>query len=165
MERYLNEVPVKKGDCYLIKSGMIHAICEGVIIAEIQQSSDLTYRVYDYGRPRELHREKALDVIDFRLKGENLGIDESEMPYNCWINLCKNEYFSIDKAMIDGIIENKSDINRCSILTCVAGQGVIVTENSRENIGAGDSFLIPAMLGKYEINGNLTILKSQPMPN
>ena len=53
-EDYLNVVDVKKGDCFLINSGLVHAFCEGLIIAEIQQNSDVTYRVYDYGRPREL---------------------------------------------------------------------------------------------------------------
>lgn len=55
VENYLNKVEVKKGDCFLINSGLVHAICEGVIIAEIQQNSDITYRIYDYGRPREIH--------------------------------------------------------------------------------------------------------------
>ena len=50
---------------FLINSGLVHAICEGLIIAEIQQNSDVTYRVYDYGRPREIHVEKSLDVINF----------------------------------------------------------------------------------------------------
>ena len=59
-EDYLNVVDVKKGDCFLINSGLVHAICEGLIIAEIQQNSDVTYRVYDYGRPREIHVEKSL---------------------------------------------------------------------------------------------------------
>ena len=66
-EDYLNVVDVKKGDCFLINSGLVHAICEGLIIAEIQQNSDVTYRVYDYGRPREIDVEKSLDVINFDL--------------------------------------------------------------------------------------------------
>ena len=70
-EEYLNKIEVKKGDCFLINSGLVHAICEGVIIAEIQQSSDITYRIYDYGRPREIHVEKSMDVIDFNLKPIN----------------------------------------------------------------------------------------------
>ena len=54
-EDYLNIIEVKKGDFFLINSGLVHAICEGLVIAEIQQNSDITYRVYDYGRPREIH--------------------------------------------------------------------------------------------------------------
>ena len=67
LDKYLNKVPVKKGDFFYVQSGLVHAICEGVIIAEIQQSSDTTYRVYDYNRGREIHVEKALYVIDFSL--------------------------------------------------------------------------------------------------
>ena len=81
VEDYLNTIPVKKGDCFLINSGLVHAICEGVIIAEIQQSSDITYRVYDYGRPREIHVEKALDVINFDLQCENLS-EKEEIKYD-----------------------------------------------------------------------------------
>lgn len=64
----LNAVPVHKGDCFLIPAGTLHAICKGIVIAEVQQNSNVTYRVYDYGRvgadgkPRALHVEKALDV-------------------------------------------------------------------------------------------------------
>ena len=68
VEDCLNRIKVKKGDAFLINSGLVHAICSGLVIAEIQQNSDITYRVYDYGRPREIHVEKSLEVIDFDLK-------------------------------------------------------------------------------------------------
>ena len=77
-EDYLNKIEVKKGDSFLINSGLVHAICEGVIIAEIQQNSDITYRIYDYGRPREIHVEKSLEVIDFDLKAINSSKKELE---------------------------------------------------------------------------------------
>ena len=70
--KILNVVDVKKGDCFLINSGLVHAICSGLVIAEIQQNSDITYRVYDYGRPREIHVEKSLEVIDFNSKPKKL---------------------------------------------------------------------------------------------
>ena len=68
VEECLNRIKVKKGDAFLINSGLVHAICSGLVIAEIQQNSDITYRVYDYGRPREIHVEKSLEVIDFNSK-------------------------------------------------------------------------------------------------
>ncbi len=71
LDEYMNKISVKKGDVYFIQSGLIHAIGPGVIIAEIQQNSDTTYRVYDYNRGRELHIAKALDVIDPTLKRED----------------------------------------------------------------------------------------------
>ncbi|MCQ2969400.1 MAG: class I mannose-6-phosphate isomerase, partial [Clostridium sp.] len=92
-EEFLNYIDVKKGDAFLIKSGMIHAICGGTIILEIQQNSDITYRVYDYGRPRKLHIEKAIDIIDFSLQAENLSNNEIK-NYNGYSlsKLCENQY-------------------------------------------------------------------------
>ena len=65
----MNKIKIQKGDTYFIQSGLIHAICEGAIIAEIQQNSNTTYRVYDYNRGREIHVDKALDVVDLGLEG------------------------------------------------------------------------------------------------
>ena len=62
----------------MINSGLVHAICSGLVIAEIQQNSDITYRVYDYGRPREIHVEKSLEVIDFNSKPKKLVEDDTE---------------------------------------------------------------------------------------
>jgi mannose-6-phosphate isomerase len=66
-ERCLQRVPVAKGDVIFVPAGAIHALGPGIIVAEIQQNSDTTYRIYDWGRPRALHIEKALDVLDFDL--------------------------------------------------------------------------------------------------
>ncbi|SHJ87266.1 mannose-6-phosphate isomerase, type 1 [Clostridium cavendishii DSM 21758] len=163
VEKFLNKIEVKKGDCFLINNGLVHAICEGVIIAEIQQNSDVTYRVYDYGRPRELHIEKALDVIDFSLQCDNLsGIEEVFNGYKKSI-LCETEYFAIEKITIESSFDTTSYIEHFDILTCVDGNGNIVGEGFNEEINLGDSLLIPASLGAYEIQGNLTVLKSYPM--
>ncbi len=163
LEDYLNEFPVKQGDCFLINSGTLHAICGGVILVEIQQNSDVTYRVYDYGRPRELHLEKALQVIDFDLKAENLSKGlEQPLKNNCWYNICQSEYFSLEKACISGVLKENSDLNRFSILTCVEGEGLIRGRGFRERIALGDSYLIPAALGEYQLEGEATLLKSYP---
>lgn len=162
VEKYLNKVNVKKGDFFLINSGLIHAICEGVIIAEIQQNSDITYRVYDYGRPRELHVKKALDVIDLSLQAEE-AMEKEEITNDYTKRmLCKTKYFGIEKYIINGELKDKSDIERFYIITCVEGQGVIKGENFNEPIKMGDSYLIPASLKNYKVKGNLTILKSYP---
>jgi mannose-6-phosphate isomerase len=164
VESYLNKIKVKKGDCFLINSGLVHAICEGVIIAEIQQNSDVTYRVYDYGRPREIHVEKALDVINFNLQCENLSQKEEikHEGYNQSL-LCKNEYFGIEKITIDSQYNDRSDIEKFDMLTCVDGEGTIEGKEFIEKIKTGDSYLIPANLGEYSIKGKATILKSYPV--
>lgn len=164
VEEYLNKIPVKKGDCFLINSGLVHAICEGVIIAEIQQNSDVTYRVYDYGRPREIHVEKALDVINFNLQCENLS-EKEEVKYNGYSHslLCKNEYFGIEKISVEEEFNDKSNEEAFYIYTCVEGSGYIKGNNFSEEIKIGDSILIPATLGEYKIEGNIKVLKSYPV--
>ena len=162
-EDYLNVISVKKGDCFLINSGLVHAICEGLIIAEIQQNSDITYRVYDYGRPREIHVEKSLDVIKFDLEAKNLSNNEvKEFDGFSRVDFCENEYFGIQKFDITTEWTDESDKERFFILTCVEGNGTIEGEGFSEEIKMGDSFLIPATLGKYTVKGNITVLKSYP---
>jgi mannose-6-phosphate isomerase len=161
-EEYLNKIEVKKGDCFLINSGLVHAICEGAIIAEIQQNSDITYRIYDYGRPREIHVEKSLDVIDFDLKTINLS-ESKLVQFEGYEKgtLCKSDYFTIEKYIIDGKVSESSDENKFFILTCVEGSAYILSNNNEKvKILKGDSILIPASLGNYTIEGNLTLLKS-----
>ena len=161
-EEYLNKIEVKKGDCFLINSGLVHAICEGVIIAEIQQSSDITYRIYDYGRPREIHVEKSMDVIDFNLKPINASGKKlvSFCGYEKGI-LCASEYFTIEKYVVSSEVSENSDIKKFFIFTCVDGKGTIISEDgTKMDILRGDSILIPAKLGKYTIQGELTLLKS-----
>lgn len=160
LDEYLNKIPVKKGDFFYIQSGLVHAICEGIIIAEIQQNSDITYRVYDYNRGREINVAKALDVIDFSLKGENLkGIEVSKEGYNKTY-LCLSNYFTIQKYNIKISAKEKSDEDRFYLFTCVDGNGVIKYNGGEEKMLMGDSIFIPAYLGKYELIGNFTLLKS-----
>ncbi|MFT8316332.1 MAG: type I phosphomannose isomerase catalytic subunit [Clostridium sp.] len=159
-DKYLNKIFVKKGEVYFVKSGLVHAIGQGVIIAEIQQNSDTTYRVYDYNRGRELHIDKALDVIDFRLKGEqSIGLKVENEYYNkTFYSLC--DKFSLEFYEIKSGLQEESDRERFYIFTCVEGEGVIYFNDGHEKIKYGDSILIPAYLGKYEIKGNLKLLKS-----
>lgn len=160
LEPYMNKINVKKGDVYFVKSGLIHAIGEGVIIAEIQQNSDTTYRVYDYGRDRELHIEKALDVVDLSLKGEkSAGIKiEKDSCNKTYLCLCKD--FSLEMYNVKTEVEEVSDEERFFVFTVVDGEGEIVYKDGVESLKNGDSVLIPASLGKYTLRGNMKALKS-----
>jgi mannose-6-phosphate isomerase len=163
-DNLMNKVYVNKGDVYFVKSGLIHAIGEGVIIAEIQQNSDTTYRVYDYNRGRELHIDKALDVVDLNLRGEKsrglkLEGDEYSKTYYC---LCEN--FALELYDINKSLKECSDIERFYIFTVVDGEGEIIYKDGSEKIKKGDSLMIPAALGSYEIKGNIKLLKSY-VPN
>lgn len=160
LDDYLNRVPVKKGDFFYVQSGLVHAICEGTLIAEIQQSSDTTYRVYDYNRGREIHVDKALDVIDFSLKCESSKNPvESHDGYNKTM-LCREKYFAIEKYDIRDSVKESSNEDRFFLFTCVDGNGIIKYKDGSEKIFMGDSILIPATLGEYELEGNFTLLKS-----
>jgi mannose-6-phosphate isomerase len=103
----LNAVPVHKGDCFFIPSGTLHAICQGIVIAEVQQNSNVTYRVYDYGRvsadgkPRALHIEKALDVTRRRSR-----ISAATLPSASILPLTS-------KAGISTVQRAKSPLCRC----------------------------------------------------
>ena len=163
VEDCLNRIKVKKGDAFLINSGLVHAIGAGLIIAEIQQNSDITYRVYDYGRPREIHVEKSLDVIDFSLKPEKLAEDYREAQGYKFTSLCKNQYFSIDKCVVDTNYTNSTNGDNFVILTIVEGSGKVTGNSYTETIEKGDSILLPASLGNYTIEGKLEVLITNPL--
>lgn len=159
IKKYLKEVNVKEGEVYLIESGLIHSIGKGITLIEIQQNSDLTYRIYDFGRKRELHLEKAKDVIDF---GLNVGkiVGETKKSNGCEITkYIDGKHFILEKIKIDKILKEKSDVGRFYIYTCVNGEGSILYKNRKETISIGESVLIPATLGDYIIEGKLELLK------
>ncbi len=159
-DKYINKVAVKKGEVYFVESGLVHGIGKGVTVVEIQQNSDTTYRVYDYNRGRELHIDKALEVIDFSLKGEKSnGIIIKKEGYEKTY-FCLSPYFSLEKYNISKELREESDKERFYIFTCVEGQGVIEYNDGKEEILKGDSIFIPATLGKYKIQGNLQLLKT-----
>ena len=120
MEDLLNFIPVKKGNSYFIQAGTVHAICKGCLIYEIQQNSNLTYRVFDYnrtdkdGKKRELHIDKALKVTNFH-KFEPIKFDDC-------LGYC--EYFTVKKYEIDGEDHFCADKNSFNCLTCVEGNGL-----------------------------------------
>lgn len=155
----LNKVPVQKGDVLFIEAGTIHAIGKNILIAEIQQNSNVTYRVYDYGRvgkdgkKRELHVEKALEVTS------RIPIRRSR-TFTPHIADC--DYFTVDKLYLDGdIIESASgDIGRESFASILflSGQGTISCGNELLSFRKGDSFFLPAGSGKYEITGSCEAL-------
>lgn len=159
-DEFMNKIPVKKGEVYFVKSGLVHAIGEGVIIAEIQQNSDTTYRVYDYNRGRELHVDKALDVVNLNLKGEkSIGLKLEKKGFSkTYYCLC--EHFSLELYEVECSFKEKSDSERFYIFTAVDGEGEISYSSGKEIIKKGDSILIPASLGEYEIKGNVKLLKS-----
>lgn len=160
VEDCMNKIEVKKGDVYYLKSGLIHSMGPGLTIAEIQQNSDVTYRVYDYNRDRKLHIKKALDIMNFNLKAKrSVGI---KIEHDNYIKTyhCLNKHFSLEVYDVKTSFQEISDEERFFIFTAVEGDGLIRYDGGKENIHRGNSVLIPATLGKYEISGKLKLLKS-----
>ena len=150
----LNKVPVHKGDVFFIEAGTIHAIGKGLIIAEIQQNSNVTYRVYDYGRvgkdgkKRELHIEKALDVT-------NRGPAKKDGSHYPHIADC--DYFTVDKLNLDGTTFNKLEgtVSEKSFLSILVldGEGTITSNGESVSYKKGDSIFLTAGSGEYSIEG------------
>ncbi|WP_317856088.1 type I phosphomannose isomerase catalytic subunit [Chakrabartyella piscis] len=137
----LNKVPVKKGDVFFIEAGTIHAICKGIVIAEIQQNSNVTYRVYDYdrrdsaGNTRELHIEKAVDVTNLK----------PTMQPNCTQNhLSQCDYFTVDQIHIEKPYTQEITSDTFVHVLVLDGNGTISTEEETLSYKKGDSFFLPA---------------------
>jgi mannose-6-phosphate isomerase len=166
VEEMLNYVPVKKGDVFFIPSGLVHAIGAGILLAEIQQNSNITYRVYDYnrigkdGNPRELHVNDALNVIINRNEDEinKIRYSKGKISDN---NLANCEYFSVDKYNLNGNICLNADTDSFNSILCLDGTGSIKFNDEIFPLAKGDSYFIPAGIGKYEIFGNLEVIVSK----
>lgn len=169
----LKEVEVFPGDVLNIPAGLVHAIGEGIMLTEIQQNSNTTYRVFDYnrvdnkGNKRPLHIEKALDVIDFNLgvnKANTVGLNVNLNTTSTKSYKIANKYFSVEVYDVNGSIEENADGSKFHIYVFVDGAGEINYTGGKIEAARGDSILIPAALGKYTIEGRFKVLKTY-VPN
>lgn len=158
---FLNKVRVKKGDTFFIDAGTIHAIGAGIVICEIQQNSDVTYRLYDYdrkdvfGRKRELHIKKGLDVVDLEQKkiepASNEGIAKSEEKQEI-LGQCK--YFECTKHTVMDYFEMENDDSSFKVLTFLNGTGSLKYADIHLRFCKGNCFFLCAGEGKLIIEGN-----------
>ncbi len=158
-----NAVPVKKGDVFFIQSGTLHAIGKGILIAEIQQNSNTTYRIYDYGRvgkdgkPRELHVEKAKDVTNLcPAKAYPETPVEKHDGFDIKL-LSSCEYFTTYRVNVDTKAEFEADEKSFNSILVLEGSPVI-TGNGTVNAKKGDSIFIGAGSGKYTVEGKCTVI-------
>ncbi len=159
----LREVEVHAGETYFIPSGQIHAIGAGILIAEIQQSSNVTYRVYDYDRRqadgslRQLHTEKALDVTRIRTEAE---IDALRFAHGAHAptTLADCAYFRVDKPALPAALDAADGF---LALLCVGGEGAIECEGERYPIRRGESYFIPCGTAPCTLTGSAEILVSR----
>lgn len=157
----LNKVKVKAGDTYFIPGGLIHAIGKGILLAEIQQNSDTTYRLYDYdrtdsmGNKRQLHIDKAISVF------RNIPCEEISAMANSDVNngvLANCEYFKVSKHVINGNENITIGQNDFLSILCISGNGKIIGEHGSTEFCGGDSFFIPVRSEDLSICGTAEVL-------
>ena len=158
----LNETPVKKGDAFFLETGTVHAIGAGVLIAEIQQTSDITYRLYDWDRVdakgvgRELHTDLALDAINFEPTNTKLNYDVAK---NKSVNLVECPFFKTNILQISEKYNWKKTKESFTVLMCTEGSFTINMLHFQSEFKKGDTVLIPAIIDSFEIIGEATLLE------
>lgn len=158
LEEVLHEVEVTQGDVLNIPAGLIHAIGDGILLAEVQQNSDTTYRVYDWGRvgldgnPRELHVKQSLEVIDFEQKhSKDLVTPEVEAKEHYTLKtFVKSPYFVLQELVVKGDLDVTQN-HDFDILMCVEGVGSVTAGEFSVPVAKGDSLLMPASVEAYRI--------------
>ncbi|MEE0799885.1 MAG: type I phosphomannose isomerase catalytic subunit [Gemmiger sp.] len=148
----LHVEPVKRGDVFFIPAGTLHAICHGIVVAEIQQSSNVTYRIYDYGRlgtdgkPRQLHIDQALDVT-------TRGPVRQPAPTG---HLGSCRYFTSDDRTAP--FTDTADDTSFVHLLVIEGTGTLTADGDTAPLAPGDSYFLPAGSGTFRVEGNCRVI-------
>ena len=173
VEKYLQKVPVHKDDVFFIEPGTVHAIGAGTLIAEIQENSNLTYRMYDYNRTdkngnmRELHIDKAMDVVN--TKGSAAPKQQIRVlkyvPGSATEFICRCKYFQVERMLINtercrGLVSFQTDSTSFQVLLCINGCGVLLAEEGEAlHFFRGDCIFVPADSEMIRLHGKAQFLK------
>lgn len=169
-DELLKRVPVTKGDFVHVPSGTIHAIGKGIVILETQQSSDITYRVYDYdrvdsnGNRRELHLQKAKEVTTVPHVDNTINPTEEVQEDLRIEKLIVSEYFSVYRWDLQGHVTKLLDKDFLQI-SVIEGEGTITVGEKEFPLVKGANFILPSGLQKYELEGNVEFIVSHPSTN
>lgn len=154
----LNYEKVSEGDTYFIGAGRIHAIGAGVLLAEIQQTSDITYRVYDWdrvdgdGNERELHNDIAIGAFNFGMKDDfKINYSRNQNVPNQMVSC---PFFTTNYLEIAGELEKSNDKDSFVIYICVEGECKVYSDNFSESLAIGQTMLLPAAIEHYSISSN-----------
>lgn len=171
IERYLQEVPVRKGDVFFIPAGTVHAIGKGMVVYEVQECSNITYRLFDYhrkdrfGNERELHIDKALDVMNLQgspAPRQKLRSLRYKRGYASEI-LSRCQYFQVERLIIstqelpEGAPFATDDTSFC-VLTCTEGEGTLTAPDTGIPFVCGDSIFVPANVSDLRLRGRAELL-------
>lgn len=158
----LDDVKVKSGDVFFLETGTVHAIGAGLVVAEIQQTSDITYRIYDFdrvdaqGNGRELHIDQALDAINYEkvdtYKEYTKEVNQSNNVVDC-------PYFTTNFVPLDGEVSIKKSAETFTVYMCVEGSFELDYNDEKYNYKKGDTVLIPAAINAFVLSGKASILE------
>lgn len=153
------------GDVFFLPAGRVHAIGAGNLLAEIQESSDITYRIYDYdrrdaqGNPRELHTEQAKDAIDYTFHEEYKSAPTDPSVADAVIAECG--HFKVDRLLLDGEMQLSYDDSSFTVMMCLAGEATIEYDGGSMAMKAGETALLPAALTSVTLKGKATLLTAR----
>lgn len=163
-DQLLTKVKVKAGDFFYVPSGTMHAIGKGILILETQQSSDTTYRVYDFdrkddqGKLRELHIDKSIDVLNFGEPANTTAVvtKTSNLVNTSYVS---NTFFTVEKWEISGLakFDKTAAYTLCSVLD---GQGILTVAGEGYPVKKGDHFILTSDIASWELDGQLMIIAS-----
>ncbi len=166
----LNYVPVKAGDAVFIPAGMLHAIGKGIFLAEVQQSSNTTYRLYDYNRPdpttggpRDLDIDKAAEVADLRIPTADFSPRGETETFaggtKTLLTACR--YFRMTRLLVDGEFTDAADETSFVSLLVLDGEGTLESGEQTLELKKGASLFVPAAHGRYTLKGAMTVLETR----
>ena len=159
----INAFDSRPGDIYYLPAGRLHAICAGNFLVEIQETSDITYRVYDYnrldknGKPRELHTKEAVDAIDYTYYPDCYGGSTRGIAGDT--RLVKSDYFDVTRLVIDGTEEVKAAPGSFTIIIPIEGEGTLEADGEKTAARAGESILVPAEISDFRLEGKMKALR------
>ncbi|MCC9071660.1 class I mannose-6-phosphate isomerase [Flavobacterium sp. F-65] len=158
----LDDVKVKSGDVFFLETGTVHAIGAGLVVAEIQQTSDITYRLYDFdrvdaqGNKRELHVDLALDAINYNKVDTYKKYDKKPNESNVVVDC---SYFTTNFIPLDGQVEVSKNGETFTVYMCIEGAFEIEYNGNKSTYIKGDTVLIPAAMNEFILNGKASILE------
>ena len=164
-EELLRRVKIKPGDFFFVPSGTIHALCEGTLVLETQQSSDTTYRVYDYGRRdadgnlRDLHLEKAIDVTTVPHEGY-VTVPKTESNGDTTVTTyVESDFFSVYKWDVNGTTTFHFNDDYL-LVSVIKGEGKLIHQGENYSLHKGSHFIIPVGFGEFELTGDCQLIVS-----
>ena len=165
LEQLLNRVEVKKGDIFFIPAGTVHALGAGIEVVEVQQTSDITYRIYDWdrvdaeGKGRELHTALAVDAIDFEADAELLH-KKYDVAKGGEAKVIGSPYFTMAIQDVDGRKElDRSMLDSFVVYICLEGSARISADGAEESLVAGELVLVPAECSDIEFVGEARLME------